>query len=36
MLRGVPGLSDYFVMPLVEARALGICELLGTSIDPNS
>ena len=36
MLRGFPGLSDYFVMPPVEARALDICELHGKPIDSNS
>ena len=36
MLRGFPGLSDYFVMPPIEARALGIGELHGKPNDPNS
>ena len=36
MLRGSPGLSDYFVMSPIQARALGICERHGKLIDPNS
>ena len=35
MLRKFPGLSNNcFVMPPVEARAIGICELNGKPIDP--
>ena len=36
MLHGFLWLLDYFVMPTIEARALGIGELHWKPIDPNS
>ena len=36
MLRGFPWLSHCFVMPPIEARALGAPELHGKPVDPNS